>query len=89
MQVRDVEASLQETLLTQFHDLVLARAAAAASNNTVTSQGAIAQLAPLLAALAVSGAAGAYRIKANGPICVCQCHIDQLIRVSQLRVTMT
>ena len=50
--MRDVEATLQEALLTQFHDLFITRAAAAASAKSATSDGAARDLAPLLVALA-------------------------------------
>ena len=63
VQARDVEASLQEQLLEQFHELVLARAVAAGS--TGRSQTALAAAAaaadllrPILAVLPASGAAG-------------------------------
>ena len=63
VQARDVEASLQEQLLEQFHDLVLARAVAAGS--TGRSQLALAAAAeaaellrPILAVLPAAGAAG-------------------------------
>ena len=63
VQARDVEASLQEQLLEQFHDLVLARAVAAGSSGR--SQTALAAAAtaaellrPILAVLPASGAAG-------------------------------
>ena len=63
MQARDVEASLQEQLLEQFHDLILARASAAGS--TGRSQTALAAsataaklLMPILAVLPAAGAAG-------------------------------
>ncbi len=63
-QARDVEASLQEQLLEQFHDLVLARAVTAGS--TGRSQAALAAAAdaaallrPILAVLPAAGAAGA------------------------------
>lgn len=62
MQARDVEASLREQLLEQFHDLVLARAVAAGSSGR--SQAALAaaataaeSLRPILAVLPASGAA--------------------------------
>ena len=63
MQARDVEASLQEQLLEQCHELVLARAVTAGS--TVRSQHAVAaaseaaqRLRPILAVLPGAGAAG-------------------------------
>lgn len=63
VQARDVEASLQEQLLEQFHELVLARAAAAGASGR--SQAAVAAAAtaaellrPILAVLPASGAAG-------------------------------
>lgn len=63
VQARDVEASLQEQLLEQFHDLVLARAVAAgASGRSQTALAAAATaaelLGPILAVLSASGAAG-------------------------------
>ena len=63
MQARDVEAALQEQLLEQFHELVLARAVTAGS--TARSQQAMAaaseaaaRLRPILAVLQGAGAAG-------------------------------
>ena len=63
LQARDVEASLQEQLLEQFHELVLACAATAGS--TGRSQPALAaaseaalRLRPILAVLPAAGAAG-------------------------------
>ena len=63
VQARDVEASLQEQLLEQFHELVLARAVAAGTSGR--SQAALAAavtaaelLRPILAVLPASGAAG-------------------------------
>ena len=63
VQARDVEASLQEQLLEQFHDLVLARAVAAGSlgrSQTALAAAATAVelLRPILAVLPASGAAG-------------------------------
>ena len=63
-QARDVEASLQEQLLEQFHDLVLARAVAAGSTGRSKAALAAAQeaaelLRPILAVLPAAGAAGA------------------------------
>ncbi len=64
LQVRDVEASLQEQLLDQFHDRLLAAAAAAVPKGSHQATGsqaqeAAARLRPLLAALSTSGAAWA------------------------------
>ena len=64
LQVRDVEACLQEQLLDQFNDRLLAAAAAAVPKGTHQATGsqaqeAAARLRPLLAALSTSGAAGA------------------------------
>lgn len=63
VQARDAEASLQEQLLEQFHELVLARAVAAGASGH--SQAAVAAAAtaaellrPILAVLPASGAAG-------------------------------
>ncbi len=63
-QARDVEASLQEQLLEQFHDLVLARAATAGSTGRsqtalAAATDAAALLRPILAVLPAAGAAGA------------------------------
>ena len=63
LQVRDVEACLQEQLLDQFNDRLLAAAAAAVPKGTHQATGsqaqeAAARLRPLLAALSTSGAAG-------------------------------
>ena len=63
VQARDVEASLQEQLLEQFHDLVLARAVAAGSTGRSHSALAAAAeaaelLRPILAVLLAAGAAG-------------------------------
>ena len=63
-QARDVEASLQEQLLEQFHDLVLARAATAGSTGRsqtalTAATDAAALLRPVLAVLPAAGAAGA------------------------------
>ena len=63
VQARDVEASLQEQLLEQFHDLVLARAVAAGtSGRSQTALAAAATAAellrPILAVLPAAGAAG-------------------------------
>ena len=61
-QARDVEASLQEQLLEQFHDLVLARAVTAGStgrSQTALAADAAALLRPILAVLPAAGAAGA------------------------------
>ena len=63
VQARDVEASLQEQLLEQFHDLVLAQAVAAGSSGrSQTGLAAAATAAellrPILAVLPASGAAG-------------------------------
>ena len=62
--MRDVEASLQEQLLDQFHDRLLAAAAGAVPKGSQQAAGsqaqqAAARLRPLLAALSNSGAAGA------------------------------
>lgn len=63
-QARDVEASLQEQLLEQFHDLVLARAVTAGSIGRsqaalAAAADAAALLRPILAVLPAAGAAGA------------------------------
>lgn len=63
MQARDVEASLREQLLEQFHDLVLARAVAAGSSGRSPAALAAAATAaellhPILSVLPASGAAG-------------------------------
>ncbi len=63
-QARDVEASLQEQLLEQFHDLVLARAVTAGSTGRsqtalAAATDAAALLRPILAVLPAAGAAGA------------------------------
>ena len=63
-QARDVEASLQEQLLEQFHDLVLARTVTAGSTGRSQAAQAAAKeaselLQPILAVLPAAGAAGA------------------------------
>lgn len=83
--IRDVETSLQELVLEQFQELLLARAAAAASTGrdgvpTSAARKAAAELLPLLAALGAGGAAS----RACVVRCISQLKAKQRLRAKQV-----